>query len=176
MNWLIFALMTVLSWGLYGIFLHNGQTAMADKENALFKSFLFVGIAYFLTAVLAPVGVLVARGANWKFPVGGMGWSLFAGIVGAIGAFGVLLAFLYGGSPGTVMSIIFAGAPIVNAVTSIVLHPPEGGWGTIRPQFYVGILLAALGGFLVTYYKPKPPRPAAPASAVASATKPPATH
>ena len=33
MNWLVFALMTVVSWGLYGIFLHNGQTAMADKGN-----------------------------------------------------------------------------------------------------------------------------------------------
>ena len=37
MNWLVFALMTVASWGLYGIFLHSGQTAMADKSNALFK-------------------------------------------------------------------------------------------------------------------------------------------
>jgi hypothetical protein len=172
MNWLIFALMTVLSWGLYGIFLHNGQTAMADKDNALFKSFLFVGIAYFLTAVLAPIGVLLARGANWKFPASGMGWSLFAGIVGAIGAFGVLLAFLYGGKPGVVMSIVFAGAPIVNAITALVLHPPAGGWGTIRPQFFVGILLAALGGFMVTYYKPPPPKPAAPAVTSAPSDSP----
>ncbi len=167
MNWLTFALMTVVSWGLYGIFLHTGQMAMADKTNALYKSFLFVGLAYFLTAVLAPLGMLIARGADWKFPAAGMGWSLLAGIVGAIGAFCVLLAFGNGGKPGVVMSIVFAGAPVVNAVVNIVLHPPEGGVGTIKPQFYVGILLAALGGFMVTYFKPPPPKPAASATAVA---------
>jgi drug/metabolite transporter (DMT)-like permease len=156
MNWLIFALMTVVSWGLYGIFLHNGQTAMADKSNALYKSFLFVGLAYFLTAVLAPIAMLMMRKAEWHFPAAGMGWSLLAGIVGAIGAFCVLLAFGAKGTPPVVMSIIFAGAPIVNAVTAMILHPPEGGLGSVRPQFFLGIVLAALGGCLVTLYKPKP--------------------
>ena len=165
MNWLIFALMTVVSWGLYGIFLHNGQTAMADKNNALYKSFLFVGLAYFLTAVLAPLAMLVYRKANWSMPAVGMGWSLVAGIVGAIGAFCVLLAFGNGGKPGIVMSIVFAGAPIVNAVVALLLHPPEAGWGSIKPQFYLGILMAAVGGCLVTYYKPPPPRPVPAASA-----------
>src|SRR5437016_4223495 len=119
MNWLVFALMTVVSWGLYGILLHNGQTAMADKTNALYKSFLFVGLAYFLTAILAPLGMLVLRKATWSFPAAGMGWSLLAGIVGAIGAFCVLLAFAADGKPGVVMSIVFAGAPVVNAVVAI---------------------------------------------------------
>jgi len=174
MNWLYFALMTVVSWGLYGIFLHNGQTAMADKGNALYKSFLFVGLAYFLTAVLAPVGILMARKATWNFPVQGMAWSLVAGIVGAIGAFCVLLAFDNGGKPGVVMSIVFAGAPIINAVVALVLHPPEAGWGSIKPQFYLGIILAALGGYLVTAFKPPPPKPgpAAHAQVVSPKTAP----
>ena len=30
LTWLIFALLTVGSWGLYGIFLHTGQIAMGD--------------------------------------------------------------------------------------------------------------------------------------------------
>ena len=128
MNWLIFALMTVLSWGLYGIFLHSGQTAMADKSNALFKSFLFVGLAYFLTAVLAPLAILVVRKAEWTFPPAGMGWSLLAGVVGAIGAFCVLLAFGAGGKPGVVMSIVFAGAPIVNAVVALYEYPRKAGF------------------------------------------------
>jgi hypothetical protein len=163
MNWLTFALMTVVSWGLYGIFLHSGQTAMADKNNGLYKAFLFVGLAYFLTAVLAPLGMLMARKATWSFPGEGMKWSLLAGIVGAIGAFCVLLAFANGGKPGVVMSIVFAGAPVVNAVVAVVLHPPEGGWGSIKPQFYLGIILAAAGGCLVTFYKPPPPKAPAPA-------------
>src|SRR5208282_3527421 len=131
MNWLVFALMTVDSWGLYGIFLHSGQVAMADKSNALFKSFLFVGLAYFLTAVLAPLAVLMTRKADWNFPVAGMGLSLLAGVAGAIGAFCVLLAFGAGGKPGVVMSIVFAGAPIVNALVALCLNPPKDGLRSI---------------------------------------------
>ncbi|MCZ6634915.1 MAG: hypothetical protein O7G87_16055, partial [bacterium] len=75
-------------------------------------------------------------------------------IVGAIGAFGVLLAFGAKGTPAVVMSIVFAGAPMVNAVVSLVLHPPSGGWGSLNWRFVLGILLAAVGGCLVTLFKP----------------------
>lgn len=156
MNWLVFALMTVVSWGLYGAFLHTGQTNMADPVNGRYKAFLFVGLAYFLTAVLAPLLVLKLQGATWAFPAKGALWSLLAGTVGAIGAFCVLLAFGAKGTPPVVMSIVFGGAPVVNALYSLVLHPPQGGWGSIRWPFYVGLLLAALGGCLVTLYKPGP--------------------
>ncbi|HEY3853278.1 MAG TPA: hypothetical protein VGO67_02670 [Verrucomicrobiae bacterium] len=171
MSWLVFALMTVVSWGLYGIFLHSGQVGMADKANGLYKAFLFVGLAYFLTAVLAPLAMLVTRKADWNFPASGMGWSLFAGIVGAIGAFCVLLAFANGGKPGVVMSIVFAGAPIINAVVALILSPPEGGWGSIKWQFYLGILMAAAGGCLVTFFKPAPAHPHAPAPISSAAQK-----
>lgn len=170
-SWLFFALLTVVSWGVYGVFLHTGQMAMADPVNGRYKAFLFVGIAYFLTAVLAPLAVLMAKGATWNYPARGMGWSLIAGIVGAIGAFGVLLAFGAKGTPAVVMSIVFAGAPVVNAVYSLVLHPPAGGWGAIKPQFFLGIVLAALGGCLVTFYKPTP-APSKPVAATARAHNP----
>lgn len=157
MTWLLFSLLTVASWGVYGVFLHTGQIAMGDPVNGRYKAFLFVGIAYFLTAVLAPLALLLAKGASWSYPARGMWWSLVAGIVGAIGAFGVLLAFGAKGTPAVVMSIVFAGAPVVNAVYSLWLHPPAGGLGSIKPQFFLGILLAALGGCLVTLYKPNAP-------------------
>ena len=159
MTWLVFALLTVVSWGVYGLFLHTGQLGMGDPVNGRYKAFLFVGIAYFLVAVLAPFLLLVLSGANWSYPVKGMAWSLIAGIAGAIGAFGVLLAFGAKGSPAVVMSIVFAGAPIVNAIVSIATHPPAGGFGSIRAPFWLGIVLAAVGGMLVTYYKPAPPAP-----------------
>jgi hypothetical protein len=168
MNWFIFALMTVVSWGLYGIFLHSGQVAMKDQGNGLFKAFLFVGLAYFLTAVLAPLAMLATRKADWTFPTAGMGWSLLAGIVGAAGAFCVLLAFGAKGTPGVVMSIVFAGAPIVNALVAICLNPPEGGWAALPWQFYVGIIMAATGGCLVTYFKPPPAKPHAPPAQTAA--------
>lgn len=155
-TWLFFALMTVASWGVYGIFLHSGQLSMADPVNGRYKAFLFVGLAYFLTAVLAPLLILWINGADWSYPVKGMGLSLLAGIVGAIGAFCVLLAFGAKGSPAVVMSIIFAGAPVVNAVVALWLHPPAGGFTALRWQFVAGILLAAIGGCLVCLYKPGP--------------------
>jgi hypothetical protein len=163
MNWLYLALVTVACWGLYGIFLHQGQVAMADKELGRYKAFLFVGIAYFLTAVLAPLIILLmSKNMSWSMPPKGMWLSLFAGILGAIGAFFVLLAMgsgvKSGMNPGivavAVMSIIFAGAPIVNAIVGILMHPPKGGFSAIPIPFILGILLAALGGFLVTKFKP----------------------
>ena len=157
MSWLLFALMTVAFWGVYGVFLHKGAVGMGDPEFGRYKAFLFVGIAYFLVAIVAPLGLLVARGANWSYPASGMWWSLLAGVVGALGAFGVLLAFGAKGSPSVVMSIIFAGAPVVNAIVALSLHPPKGGWGAIPLPFYLGILLAATGGCLVTIFKPGPP-------------------
>lgn len=175
MTWLLFALLTVASWGVYGVFLHTGQTNMGggDPATARYKAFLFVGLAYFLTAVLAPLALLMMKGAAWSgYTTKGMSWSLIAGIVGAIGAFGVLLAFGAGGKPGVVMSIIFAGAPIVNAIVSLALHPPAGGWAKVPVPFFAGILLAALGGFLVTYFKPAPPPPKPAPAQVSSLTAP----
>ena len=110
LNWLFFSLLTVVTWGVYGIFLHNGQLSMQDPVNGRYKAFLCVGIAYFLTAVLAPLALLLMRGASWNYPLSGFAWSLVAGIVGALGAFGVLLAFGAKGTPAVVMSIVFAGA------------------------------------------------------------------
>ena len=160
--WLTFALLTVAAWGLYGVFLHTGQMAMSDPENGRYKAIFWVGIAYVLIAVLAPTALLVAKGASWDMPRAGVTWSLIAGAVGAVGAFGVLLAFGAKGHPAVVMSIIFAGAPIVNAVVVMAKHPPPGGLGAVRWQFYAGIVLAAVGGMLVTLYKPAPgPPPAA---------------
>ena len=163
--WVIFVLLTVVTWGIYGVLLHTGQVSMADPIHGRYKAFLFVGIAYFFTAILAPLLVLKMNGATWAFPTKGIVWSLLAGICGAAGAFGVLLAFGAKGSPAVVMSIVFAGAPIVNAGVALTVHPPAGGWGALRWQFVLGIILAAIGGCLVTLYKPGP----APAKPSASA-------
>jgi hypothetical protein len=36
--------------------------------------------------------------------------------------------------------------------------------GTIKWQFYVGIILAAVGATMATYFKPPPPAPVKPAA------------
>ena len=178
MDWLFFALLTVASWGVYGVMLHEGQMGMADKTNGRYMAFLYVGIAYFLVAIVGPIIMLKLQGGRldfWAYPNKGLWWSLIAGVFGAVGAFGVLLAFGAKGTPSVVMSIVFAGAPVVNAVYSLIKHPPAGGWGNIKPQFYLGILLAAVGGCLVTFFKPAPaPAPAQSQAAVKSPSNPPA--
>jgi hypothetical protein len=164
--WLAFALATVLAWGLYGVLLHLGQLGMADPANGRMKAFLCVGVAYVLVAVLAPLGLLATAKATWMFPAKGLVLSTLAGVAGAVGALCVLLAFGAKGNPAVVMSIVFAGAPVVNAVVALVVHPPAGGWGALRWQFVAGIVLAALGGLLVMRYRPAPA--SAPASPAAS--------
>ena len=129
---------------------------MGDPEHGRLKAFLWVGVAYFLIAVLAPAVTLWLRGASWSMDGPAVGWSLFAGTVGAIGAFGVLLAFGAGGRPAVVMTLIFAGAPIVNA---LIATTKAGLWGEVRWQFVLGIALAVLGASLVTTYKPVPGAP-----------------
>jgi hypothetical protein len=180
MNWVLFAFLTVACWGVYGVYLHKGQVGMEDLANGRWKAFLYVGIAYFLVAVLAPLVMLRLNGASTNFlayPSKGKWWSLIAGMVGAFGAFGVLLAFGAAPNPKTayipvVMSIIFCGAPIVNAFVSMWYHPPHGGLAEIKWQFWAGIIIAAIGGSMVALYKPDggaPAKPATPPGAVAAA-------
>jgi len=167
--WLLFSLLTVGCWGLYGAFLHSGQMGMNDPVNGRYKAFLFVGLAYFLTAVLAPIALLLIKGASWTFAAKGCWWSLIAGIVGAAGAFSVLLAFGAKGSPAVVMSIVFGGAPVVNALYVLAMNPPAGGWAKLPLPFVLGIVLSAVGGCLVTLYRPAPAAPhGKPAAAVGS--------
>ena len=164
-TWFYFTLITVFSWGVYGILLHKGQVLMGDPVNGRYKAFLFVGIAYFLTAVLAPLFLLMSKGAAFSgYTTAGWSWSLVAGIMGAIGAFGTLLAFGAKGSPAAVMSIVFAGAPVVNALVSLWLFRHEIDFGKVNPAFYLGIALAVTGGGLVTKFKPNP-APKKPAAA-----------
>ena len=87
MHWLTYAILTVTSWGLYGVFLHSGQMAMNDPVLGRYKAFLLVGVAYFIFAVLAPLLLLKANGSDFSFPARGVWISLIAGTLGAVGAF-----------------------------------------------------------------------------------------
>ncbi|HTI70704.1 MAG TPA: hypothetical protein VMF06_12110 [Candidatus Limnocylindria bacterium] len=172
-TWLLYTMITVFSWGVYGILLHKGQVFMNDAENGRYKAFLFVGFAYFITAVLAPFLVLLTRGAAFGgYTAAGGWWSLIAGVAGAIGAFGVLLAFGAKGAPPVVMAIVFSGAPVVNALVALYIARHEIDFSKTNPLFYVGLALALVGGGLVTKFKPNPAPKKASAAQTAPLTKP----
>lgn len=173
MNWITYALLTVVSWGVYGVLLHKGRSHMPmgpEAAHAGLKAFLFVCIAYALIG-LATLALLKLRGTNWSFTGGGIQWSLIAGGAGAIGAFTLVLALgaaaqiFKGAAAAAVMPIVFAGAPIVNTIVAMAVHPPAGGLKSLPLPFVLGCVMAATGAFLVAKFAPsnigRTPPPAA---------------
>lgn len=147
--WQLFVVGAVVCWGLYVPTIHAGQVAL---NKAALRAFLCVGFAYFLTAVLAPGGMLAAGMESGKtFTQNGVLLSILAGVFGAGGALCVILSLKNGGSPLYVAPLVFAGAPLVNVIASMAMHPPKGA---ISPMLYVGFLMAAGGAGLVLYFKP----------------------
>ena len=166
MTWLTFALLTVLSWGVYGVILHKGRGLMPgvtppgpEAQHAGLKAFLLVCVAYAVIGIAAAV-LLKLRGSNWSFTGSGLTWSFIAGMAGAIGAFTLVLALgaaaaIYkGAAPAAVMPIVFGGAPVVNTLVAMWMHPPAGGLKALPLPFLVGIVLAASGAFLVAKFAP----------------------
>lgn len=148
MHWSMYAASTILCWGLYIVTLHRGQAAL---ERSGPHAFLFVGLAYFLVAVLVPGGIIVAS-ADWKpFSWNGALLCTGAGLLGALGALGIIYALRSGGSPLIVPSLVFAGAPVVNVFAALLLRPPEKA---ISPMFWVACGLLSVGTFLFMYYRP----------------------
>jgi uncharacterized membrane protein len=148
--WLIFVVGAAFAWGTYVPLLHQGQQELG-RPSAL-RAFLFVGIAYFLTAVLLP-GILLwgFKAEPLTFNMKGAGFSLVAGVAGAAGALCVAFAILKGGKPVIVAPLIFAGAPMINTLVSMVWHPPAT---TPKPIFFIGILMAAVGAGIALWSKP----------------------
>ncbi len=182
--WVMFAALAGLSWGTYVPFVQQGIAGL--QRNAL-ASFLCVGVAYFLIAVLYPVGMFatVERMPTWN--AYGITMATLAGVAGAVGALCVILAnravahaYPPAQYPGVAASyrvyiapIIFALAPLLNTLISTVWHPtPELGafhFGFQSPgwKLWLGVLLIGGGAALVLYSKEESehthPRPAAPA-------------
>jgi hypothetical protein len=157
--WLIFAVLAGMCWGTYVPLVAYGGRTLANP----YGSFLCVGMAYFLIAVLVPIGVLSTTSveAAPKWGATGVTFATLAGVAGALGALCVIFANknavptdkLY------IAPIIFALAPVLNTVVSLFWHPSPAtafhfgleflpGW-----KFYVGIVLTGLGAALVLYSK-----------------------
>jgi hypothetical protein len=147
MGWVIFVAGAVLSWGAYGVLLFLGQTQLGNPLKAL----LCVGAAYFLIGVIVPVIGLSSQGGLNGFNTNGLITATVAGALGAAGAACIIWAFKAGGLPVYVMPLVFGGAPIVNVLLAMVIHPPKSA---INPMLYVGFLLASIGAAMVLYFRP----------------------
>jgi len=147
MKWMIFVLGAVVFWGMYGPALHSGQVKLGSPMRAL----LCVGLAYFLVGVLIPVVILAREGELLNFNWSGSVAATLAGVLGAVGAVCIIYAFRAGGLPMYVMPLVFAGAPLVNVLVSMAMHPPKT---SPSPMLYVGFLFAAVGAWMVLYFKP----------------------
>ncbi len=90
---LSFVCMTFIAWGTYGILLHHGQEEMGHSSM---RSFVGVGIAYFLVAVLVPAFLMSRNKEKGSWTFGGTMLSLFCGSGRCVRAFGVLLALKFG--------------------------------------------------------------------------------
>lgn len=150
-TWLPFVVMTVLSWGTYIPTLHRGQLALGSSGV---HAFLMVGIAYVAVAIAVP-GVMIARAGTWSLfgdNPNGMLFTFAAGVLGAVGALGIVLALVNGGRPNVVPPLVFAGAPVVSVFVAMLYNPPQE---SPSPLYFLGILMAAAGAFLVLSYRPQ---------------------
>jgi hypothetical protein len=148
MLWVVFAFSAAIAWGVYGPVLHKGQVGLGNPMKAL----LCVGVAYFLIGVLVPVAMLLPSGGLSGFGLTGTSMATLAGVLGAIGAVFVILAFRAGGVPTYVMPIVFGCAPVVNVLISMWMHPPKA---TPHPLLWVGFVLVSAGAGMVLYFKPQ---------------------
>jgi drug/metabolite transporter (DMT)-like permease len=153
---MIFVGLAGLCWGFYVPLIAFGGRTLKDS----YASFLCVGVAYFLIAVLFPLGMFWTRGKTPDFNGTGIAFATLAGVAGALGALCVIFAtFEFKGNRLYVAPVIFGLAPVINTLISLVWHPTADaplhfsfteapGW-----KLYVGIVLTGLGAALVLYSK-----------------------
>jgi len=170
-KWLVVILFVAgaaLSWGVYVPMVHRAATGL----NSNLRAFLFVGVAYFLVAVLVPMLMIFAlnwdptQGARPNFDALPVGWGIGAGTAGAVGALCVIFAAKAAGGPLYVAPLVFAGAPIINTFATLVyFHPVRTApdW-----KFFLGLVMAAAGMVMVMVFKPSD-APAKPPGAPATA-------
>jgi hypothetical protein len=173
--WMLYVGLAGLCWGTYVPLIATGGKELKNS----YAAFLCVGVAYFLIAILFPLGMFWSDGKVPSFNAAGTTFATLAGVAGAVGALCVIFAtrgaFGYpGGPPIYVAPVIFGLAPLINTLVSLVWHPSPGAAFRFGPpehapgwKLYVGIVLTGLGAALVLYSKEE--AHAAPAKAPAVA-------
>ena len=146
-----FAALTILAWGSYGNWLHAARPTVDDLRM---RQLFCVGLAYFILAIVIPTLFIKLKGEKGEFTVSGIIWSLAAGVCGALGALGIIMALSAGGAkaPVYVMPLVFGCAPVVNTLVSMTMNR---NLKEANSAFLAGIVLVAVGAALVFINKPK---------------------
>jgi hypothetical protein len=170
-EWILYVALAGLSWGTYVPLIFYGGNELGGKSGARLMAILCVGIAYFVIAVLLPLGLFLSKREEWPdMKTTGLVFSGLAGVAGAVGAICVIFASKSavasaresGLSPDTfriyIAPLIFGLAPIINTIVSSFWHPKPGhpfhfeanlpGW-----KLWAGIVLVGLGAALVLFSK-----------------------
>ena len=146
-----FAALTILAWGSYGNWLHAAKAEVGDLRM---RQLFCVGLAYFILAIVIPTLFIKVKGEKGEFTISGIIWSLAAGVCGALGALGIIMALSAGGAkaPVYVMPLVFGCAPVVNTLVSMTMNR---NLKEANSAFLAGIVLVAVGAALVFINKPK---------------------
>jgi hypothetical protein len=176
---MVFVLGAAICWGFYAPLVHRGATALHSNLRA----FLFVGVAYFIVAVVLPMVMIfvfnwdpTARGTP-TFEATPVMWGLAAGLSGALGALCLIFALTNAGGAIYVAPLVFGGAPIVNTIATLYIFSSVKS--TPDWRFLTGIGLAVVGAAMVMIFKPTDAAhaaPSAPTAAVAPAEAGAAAH
>lgn len=127
--WVIYSALTVLCWGLWGVFSKLASNYSRPRQTLLFQA---VGVMVFALVVLAMEQFQIQR-----TPVG-FGWSAAAGFVNFVG----FLFFFAAIEKGKVSTIIALSSlyPVITIVLSILLLHEKI---TAREGLGIGLALAA---------------------------------
>jgi drug/metabolite transporter (DMT)-like permease len=176
--WLVYAVLAGLCWGTYVPFVQQGIQGLGRNP---FGNFLCVGAAYFVIAVLFPLAMFMLgeRAPEWN--VYGISFATLAGVAGALGALCVIFANRAAGTSDYklyIAPIIFATAPVLNTLISMIWHPSRTAgvfhFDVKTPHWtlYLGIVFVGIGAALVLYSKELSERPAASPASTQSAPRP----
>jgi len=171
-TWLGIVALAGLAWGTYVPVIFYGGKELGGTEGARLTSILCVGLAYFVLAVLIPLGLFLSKRHAWPpLKTTGLVFSGLAGVMGAVGAICVIFASKAavnaaksaGLQPDSyrmlIAPLIFGLAPVINTLVSLVWHPKPGNpwhFGLEKlpgAKLVAGIALVGLGSALVLYSK-----------------------
>jgi len=148
---LLFTVVAMLSWGVYGPLLGTG---VAEMGGGGLRPFICVGLAYFAIAVVVPSVLLQLFGEKGHWSASGVIWSMVAGLCGAVGALGLILAKKHGGSILYIMPVVFGGAPVVNTFVTTFLAKT---YKQVGPIFLAGLIVVIAGSVTVLITAPHGP-------------------